>query len=88
MKIKPFKNCIKEKKIESNYYNHFKIRINIMYIHFFTHLWTNGDSIAHTCHNKEKKKKKKHGLFSMYELQQKIKIMAPKYLVHTRSISS
>ena len=37
---------------------------------------------------KEKKKKKKeHGLFSMYELQ-KIKIMAPKDLVHTRSISS
>ena len=36
----------------------------------------------------KKKKKKKHGLFSMYELQQKIKIMAPKYLVHTRSIGS
>ena len=45
-----------------------------MYIHFHTHLWTDGDPIALSCLNKIKKKKKQ-GLVSTYELHKKIRIM-------------
>ena len=45
-----------------------------MYIHFHTHLWTDGDPIALSCLNK-RKKKKKQGLVSTYELHKKIRIM-------------
>ena len=77
VKIKPFKTSIKEKKkIESNFCNHLEIYINIMYVQFHTHLWTNRDPIALSCHSK--KKKSMVLLFvSMCELHKKNGIIAP-----------
>ena len=73
VKNKPFQNLHKrkKKKFESNYCNHFEIYINLMYVQFHTHLWTDEDSITLSCHIK----RKKHGLLSTYDLHNKIKII-------------
>ena len=75
VKIKLFKNYVKEKKnIESNFLTILR-SVSILCIFIFIHTFGPMEIPLHSAALTKEKKKKKQGLVSTYELHKKIRIM-------------